>query len=49
LRERCLAHRLWPSHDDILAACCAAWNALLAATGRIRSLCTLDRAAPVTS
>lgn len=42
LRERFLSHRLWPSYDDILDACCAAWNALVAATGRIRSLCTLD-------
>ena len=49
LRERFLSHRLWPSYDDILDACCAAWNALLNETGRIRSLCTLDWAAPVSS
>ena len=42
LRERFLSHRLWPTYDDILDACCAAWNALLAETGRIRSLCALD-------
>jgi hypothetical protein len=42
LRERFLSHRLWPSYDDILDACCAAWNALLDDTGRIRSLCNLD-------
>jgi transposase len=42
LRERFLSHRLWPSYHDVLDACCAAWNALLAETGRIRSLCTLD-------
>jgi hypothetical protein len=42
LRERFLSHRLWPGYDDILDACCAAWNALLAEPGRIRSLCTLD-------
>ena len=42
LRERFLSHRLWPTHDDILDACCAAWNALLAAAGRIRSLSALD-------
>jgi len=47
LRERVLAHRLWPSHDAILDACCAAWNALLDEAGRIRSLCALDSAAPV--
>ena len=44
LRERFLSHRLWPSYDHILDACCAAWNALLAETGRVRSLCTLDGA-----
>jgi hypothetical protein len=36
-RERFLSHRLWPSYEDILDACCAAWNALRAETGRIRS------------
>jgi Winged helix-turn helix/DDE superfamily endonuclease len=41
LRERFLSHRLWPSYDDVLDACCAAWNALLAEPGRIRSLCAL--------
>jgi transposase len=49
LRERYLSHRLWPGHDDILAACGAARNALLDETGRIRSLCTLDWAAPVST
>ena len=49
LRERFLSHRLWASYDDILDACCAAWNALLEEAGRIRSLCALDWAAPVTS
>ena len=49
LRERFLSHRLWPSYDDILEACCAAWNALLAETGRIRSLCALDWATTVSS
>lgn len=49
LRERFLSHRLWLSYDHILDACCAAWNALLGETGRIRSLCALDWAAPVTS
>ena len=48
LRERFLSHRLWLSDDDILGACCAAWNAVNE-TGRIRSLCTLDRATTVSS
>jgi hypothetical protein len=42
LRERFLSQRLWPSYDDILDACCAAWNTLLADPGRIRSLASLD-------
>jgi DDE superfamily endonuclease len=49
LRERFLSQRLWPGYDDILDACCLAWNALLAETGRIRSLCALDWTAPVSS
>ena len=33
------AHRLWPTHDDILDASCQPWNALLDGAGGIRSLC----------
>jgi transposase len=40
LRERFLSHRFWPTYEDILDACCHAWNALLAEPGRIRSLCS---------
>jgi hypothetical protein len=49
LRERFLSHRRWPSYDDILDACCDAWNALVNETGRIRSLCALDWATTVCS
>ena len=49
LRERFLSHRLWASYDDILDACCAAWNTLLEEAGRIRSLGSLDWATPVSS
>jgi hypothetical protein len=49
LRERFLSHRLFRTYRDILDACCAAWNALLAEAGRIHSLCTLDWAQSVTS
>jgi hypothetical protein len=49
LRERFLSHRLWPSDDDILDACCAAWNALVDEAGRIRSLSALDWATTVSS
>ena len=38
LRGRHLSHRLFDTYDAILDACCAAWNALLADTGRIASL-----------
>jgi hypothetical protein len=38
LRERHLSHRLFESYDAIRDACCEAWNALLADTGRIASL-----------
>jgi transposase len=48
LRERFLSHRLCPLRR-LLDACCAAWNALLAEPGRIRSLCAFDWAAPVSS
>ena len=49
LRERFLSHRRWPTYDDILDACCDAWNALVNETGRIRSLCALDWATTVSS
>jgi hypothetical protein len=49
LRERFRAHRLWPTYHAIRAARGAAWTALLAETGRVRSLCALDWAAPVSS
>ena len=49
LRERFLSHRFWRTHDDILEACCAAWNALLAEPGRIRSLTAFNWATSVIS
>jgi transposase len=38
LRERHLSHRLWPTYDDMVEACCRAWNKLRTEPGRIRSL-----------
>ena len=38
LRERYLSHQLFDTYEAILDGCCAAWNALLAETGRIASL-----------
>lgn len=46
LKERFLSHRLLDDYDAIVDAACAAWNKLVAETGRIRSLCSypwLDR------
>ena len=39
LRERHLSLRLLPDTEAIVDACCEAWNALLAETDRLRSLC----------
>ena len=39
LRERYLSHRLLADYDAVVDACCQAWNALTAETGRIKSLC----------
>lgn len=39
LRDRYLSHRLLDDYPAIVDACCRAWNALTAETGRIRSLC----------
>ena len=49
LRERFLSHRLWPSYEEILDACCAAWNRLRAEPGRSRSLCSFGWLPPVTT
>ena len=49
LRERFLSHRLWPTYDDILAACCAAWTRLRGEPGRFRSLCSFDWLTSVTT
>ena len=39
-RERFLSHRLHADYEAVVDACCAAWNALVAETGRIQSLTT---------
>ena len=39
LRERFLSHRLLADYNAVVEACCRAWNALTAETGRIRSIC----------
>ncbi len=38
MRENWFSHRLWQSYDDILDACCRAWNCLTADPGVLASL-----------
>lgn len=38
LRQNYLCHRIFKSYDDIVQACCEAWNALVQAPERIRSI-----------
>ena len=38
LRQNYLAGRIFDTYDDIVDACCKAWNALTASEGRIRSI-----------
>jgi hypothetical protein len=40
LRANWLSHRVWESYDEIVDACCAAWNALMATPERITSITT---------
>lgn len=40
LRDNRLSHCVFRSTDEIIDACCDAWNWLLNETGRIRSLCS---------
>jgi transposase len=40
LRERCFSHRLFPTVEAVVDACCRAWNRLLTEPGRLRSLTT---------
>ncbi len=49
LRERYLSHRLLADYDAVVDACCRAWNALTAETGRIKSLCDYTYLAKISS
>jgi putative transposase len=40
LKDVWLSNRVFPDLDAVIDACCQAWSALLAETGRIRSICT---------
>lgn len=40
LRQNYLSNRVFDSYEDIVDACCDAWNTLKAEQGRIRSIAT---------
>ena len=40
LRQNFLAHRVFESYDEIVDACCTAWNALTAIPGKVREIAT---------
>jgi transposase len=42
LRQNYLAGRIFDTYDDIVDACCNAWNALTELPGRIRSIASRD-------
>ena len=42
LRQTWLSSRLFASYEAVVAACCEAWNKLIAEPGRIRSIASRD-------
>ncbi len=49
LRHNDLSNRVYATYEAIVDACCIAWNKLIAAPGRIRSIATRDYAKTVNS
>jgi transposase len=49
LKERFLSHRLWADYDAIVDAVCKAWQRVTSDTGRIKSLCSMEWATPVSN
>ncbi len=47
LRQNHLANRVFDTYDEIVDACCDAWNALIAQPNRITSIATRDWAQTV--
>jgi len=45
MRQNWLSNRIFNSYDDILALCCAAWNALINQPWKIMSIGLRDWAA----
>jgi transposase len=42
LKDNFLSHRVFPTYEDLLDACQHAWNSLLAESGRIASLTSMQ-------
>ena len=42
LRQNYLAGRIFDTYDDIVDACCKAWNALTGLSGKIKSIASRD-------
>ena len=40
LRSNYLSHKVYQTVDDVIDACCRAWNSVVSEAGRIRSICT---------
>ena len=47
LRDRYLSGCVFPTVEAVVEACCRVWNALVAETGRIRSVTDFEWARPV--
>ncbi len=47
LKQNYLSNRIFETYEDIVDACCNAWNALMAAPDRIRSIAQRDWAKAV--
>lgn len=48
LRGNKLSRSVWESYDDIVEACCVAWNWLIADTDRVSSITTREWASVIT-
>ena len=42
LRGNALSHQIWETYEDIVDACCNAWNALMCTPEILRSIATRD-------
>lgn len=40
LRQHYLANRCYEDREDIISACCNAWNQFISKSGRIKNLCS---------